>query len=191
MPVFTLWGPNPFTEDKFIEAVELQARSVAAVHHSDVTARTLPAGTTLGRGAAWSGGPVVDFVPMYPDGRSYNALDSEASAAGDVVSGDGAPALGREAFRTTDDSRLLFYVPGGGFQQFPPGAVKRISAGNVLAWGLHYTADRQAGTRSPSPGALVCRRPAHPRGHHQADRRSAHHRGPRVRGRARTRRISR
>ena len=31
-------------------------------------------------------------------------------------------------------------MPGGGFQQFPPGAVKRISAGNVLAWGLHYTA---------------------------------------------------
>ena len=80
VPVFTLWSPNPFTEDKFIEAVELRPGSVAAVHHSDVTARTLPAGTALGRGPAWSGGPLVDFVPMYPDGRSYNEVDSGASA---------------------------------------------------------------------------------------------------------------
>ena len=85
-------------------------------------------------------GPVVDYVPMYPDGRSYNALGGESAAAGTVVGSDERAALASEAFRTTDDSRLLFYVPGGGFQQFPPGAVKRISAGNVLAWGLHYTA---------------------------------------------------
>jgi hypothetical protein len=137
MPVFTIWGPNPFTEDKFIEAVELRPSSVPAVHHSDVTARTLPAGTSLGRGAAWSGGPAVDFVPTYPDGRSYYALESGPDAARE--SGAVRSALAAEAFRTTDDSRLLFYVPGGGFQQFPSGAVKRISKGNVLAWGLHYT----------------------------------------------------
>ena len=52
VPVFTLWSPNPFNEDKFIEAVELRPGARAAVHHSDVTARALPEGTTLGRGAA-------------------------------------------------------------------------------------------------------------------------------------------
>jgi hypothetical protein len=132
LPVFTLWSPNPFKEDKFIEAVELRPGAVDAVHHSDVTARTLPAGTVLGRGAAWSGGPAVGFVPVYPDGTSYNELTADAAAAR-------RGALRAEAFRTTDDYRLLFYVPGGGFQQFPPGAVKRISAQNVLAWGVHYT----------------------------------------------------
>jgi hypothetical protein len=126
LPVFTLWSANPFTEDKFIEAAELRPGAVGAVHHSDVTARTLPPGTVLGRGAAWKGGPPVDFVPVYQDGTSYYEI------------GDGA-AAGAEAFRTRDDYRLLFYVPGGGFQQFPPGAVKRISAGNALAWGVHYT----------------------------------------------------
>jgi hypothetical protein len=142
VPVFTLWSPNPFTEDKFIEAVELRPGAIGAVHHSDVTARTLPPGTTLGRGRAWKGGPLVDFVPIYPDGRSYNELTVEA----DSDSRDSAAAVRahrtavqKEAFRTTDDYRLLFYVPGGGFQEFPPGAVKRISAGNVLAWNLHYT----------------------------------------------------
>src|SRR5436309_6941160 len=142
LPVFTLWSPNPFSEDKFIEAVELRPGAVGAVHHSDVTARTLPPGTTLGRGRAWKGGPLVDFVPIYPDGRSYNELTAEA----DPDSHDSAAdvqarriALQKEAFSTTDDYRLLFYVPGGGFQEFPPGAVKRISAKNALAWNLHYT----------------------------------------------------
>jgi hypothetical protein len=132
LPVFTRWSPNPFKEDKFIEAVELQPGAVDAVHHSDVTARTLPAGTSLGKGAAWPGGPAVDFVPVYPDGTSYNELTADEAAAR-------RGALRAEAFRTTDDYRLLFYVPGGGFQQFPPGAVKRISAQNALAWGVHYT----------------------------------------------------
>src|SRR5262245_37467736 len=74
LPVFTIWSPNPFTEDKFIEAVELRPGAVDAVHHSDVTARTLPAGTRLGRGAAWPDGPPVDFVPVYADGTSYNEI---------------------------------------------------------------------------------------------------------------------
>ena len=102
------------------------------MHHSDVTARTLPAGTVLGRGAAWKGGPAVEFVPIYPDGTSYNELTADRDLSARA-------ALRAEAFRTTDDYRLLFYVPGGGFQQFPPGAVKRISAGNALAWNVHYT----------------------------------------------------
>jgi hypothetical protein len=142
VPVFTLWSPNPFTEDKFIEAVELRPGAVGAVHHSDVTARSLPAGTALARGRAWKDGPSVDFVPVYPDGRSYNELAGTSDLVGGESPGDAASRrslLEREAFRTTDDNRLLFYVPGGGFQEFPPGAVKRISAGNAIAWGLHYT----------------------------------------------------
>jgi hypothetical protein len=142
LPVFTLWSPNPFTEDKFIEAVELRPGAVGAVHHSDVTARSLPAGTVLGRGRAWKDGPLVDFVPVYPDGRSYNELTSSGDLAGGESPADAAARrslLEQAAFRTTDDNRLLFYVPGGGFQEFPAGAVKRISAGNAIAWGLHYT----------------------------------------------------
>jgi hypothetical protein len=131
VPVFTVWSPSPFSEDQFIEAVELRPGAVGAVHHSDVTARALPAGTRLGRGRAWKDGPLVDFVPVYPDGRSYNELTGEGASSG--------AALQTEAFRTSDDYRLLFYVPGGGFQEFPPGAVKRISAGNAIAWNLHYT----------------------------------------------------
>jgi hypothetical protein len=133
VPVFTVWSPNPFKDDTFIEAVELRPGSVGAVHHSDVTARRLPPGTVLGRGPAWTGGPVVDFVPVYRDGRSYNEVTGSSDRTPPT------PEARNEAFRAADDNRLLFYVPGGGFQQFPPGAAKRISAGNALAWQLHYT----------------------------------------------------
>ena len=141
VPVFTLWSPNPFAEDKFIEAVELRPGGVAAVHHSDVTARTLPAGTVAGtrRGLErWTARRFRAGVSRRPLVQRAHAA---TSATGAIARRGSAArtALQREAFATTDDNRLLFYVPGGGFQQFPPGAVKRISAGNVLAWGLHYT----------------------------------------------------
>ena len=139
VPIFTMWSPNPFKEDRFIEAVELRPGAVGAVHHSDVTARTLPAGTVLGRGAAWKNGPSVDFVPIYGDGTSYNELTTGPGVGKSPADAARRTTLQTEAFRTTDDYRLLFYVPGGGFQEFPAGAVKRISAGNALAWSIHYT----------------------------------------------------
>jgi hypothetical protein len=138
LPIFTVWSPNPFKEDKFIEAVELRPGAVGAVHHSDVTARALPPGTMLGKGRAWPGGPMIPSVPVFADGRSFNELtgEPEAAAATDTTS---RRVSSEGVFQSRDDNRLLFYVPGGGFQRFPSGAVKRISAGNFLAWGLHYT----------------------------------------------------
>ena len=52
IPNFTMWGENPFTEDKFIEAVELRPSNRAVTHHSSVGSRTLPPGAWLGRGPA-------------------------------------------------------------------------------------------------------------------------------------------
>jgi mono/diheme cytochrome c family protein len=142
LPVFTVWSPNPFTEDKYIEAVELRPGRSGVVHHSDVTARALPRGTVLGRGRAWKGGPVIPFVPVFPDGSSFNELTGDAGEGEPVAAAAARQTrLGSDVFSSNDDNRLLFYVPGGGFQRFPPGAVKRISAGNLLAWGLHYTPD--------------------------------------------------
>jgi hypothetical protein len=80
---------------------------------------------------------------MYPDGVSYNVLVgggdlNERESTGEALEARRAE-IRNAAFRTQGDNRLLFYVPGGGFQKFPTGAVKRISAENVLSWGLHYT----------------------------------------------------
>jgi len=146
LPNFTLWSPNPFPEDKFMEAVQLRPGVIAATHHSDVTARPLPPNTELKHGPAWAGGPDVAFVPMYPDGVSYNVavgggdLNERESTGEELrILEERRNEIRNAAFRTQGDNRLLFYVPGGGYQKFPTGAVKRISASNVLSWGLHYT----------------------------------------------------
>ena len=53
--------------------------------------------------------------------------------------GNGGPGRGA-AFATRNSTNLLlFYVPGGGFYEFPAGAVKAIHADDVLTWGMHYT----------------------------------------------------
>ena len=152
-----------------------------------MTARALPAGTALGRGRAWKDGPVVDFVPVYRDGRSYNELTGEPQRR-TPASQRARPAA--EAFRTSDDYRLLFYVPGGGFQEFPPGAVKRISAGNALAWNLHYTPTGKPEKDRHRLGLWLARHAANARSGDQAHRRSAHHRGPGICRRAATARTS-
>ncbi len=98
LPNFTIWGPNPFKEDKFMEAVQLRPEVIAATHHSDVVGRPLPEGTKLGKGPAWPGGPALDFAPMYPDGTSYSVL----MGGGDLAEREHSPEFEkrREEART-------------------------------------------------------------------------------------------
>jgi len=115
VPVFTLWVKLPIREEKFIQAIELRPDNRHLVHHSSVSVGPLPAGTQVGKGAAWEGGPQFDGVPLHRDGRPFRA--------------QGAESFGKP---------LLFYVPGGGFQQYPNGFGKRLRPDEYIAWGLHF-----------------------------------------------------
>jgi len=115
VPTFAVWVKVPVRDDRFIQAIELRPDNPRVVHHSSVTVGALPSGTKLGRGEAWEGGPVLDGVPLYSDGRPFRAASAESF---------GKP--------------LLFYVPGGGALQFPDGLAKRISPDQYFAWGLHF-----------------------------------------------------
>jgi hypothetical protein len=95
--------------------MQLLPSNKRVVHHSGVLLSDLPAGTRLGRGSVWDGGPVLDGVPIRSDGRPYRA------SAGDNL---GDP--------------LLFYVPGGGFLRFPPGVAKRLRRDRYLFWDFHF-----------------------------------------------------
>src|SRR4030095_5484667 len=44
-----------------------------------------------------------------------------------------------DAFAVEGTSHLVFYVPGGGFEQWAPGVGKRIRHDRYLVWSLHYT----------------------------------------------------
>jgi mono/diheme cytochrome c family protein len=93
---FTVWMKLPFREDRFVQAIEMRPSIRNAVHHSSLALGSLPKGTKVGRAAVFPGGPVLDGVPLYSDGRPFGATSGEQ--------------FGRP---------VMFYVPGGGVLQFP------------------------------------------------------------------------
>ena len=163
VPIFRVWDKNPFTEDVFIEALQIRPTNYAVTHHSALYGRKLPEGTTLQKNVAWPGGPELAYIPTYADGSIINVLSglggnlssNLAGAASDRATGTGSESVtGR--FKATagekvpvintsrqpteeDDERLMFYLPGADFQQFAPGSAKRIRASNALMWEVHYS----------------------------------------------------
>lgn len=118
VPTFTVWIKVPFRDDRFVEAMQLRPDNPRVVHHSSISLGDLPPKTKLGKAALWEGGPVLDGVPIFNDGKPYRAM------SGDEF---GYP--------------LLFYVPGGGLLRFPEGIAKRLVAGKYFSWGMHYITD--------------------------------------------------
>jgi hypothetical protein len=160
VPIFRLWDKNPFKEDVFVEALQIRPTNPAVTHHSALYGRKLPEGTTLKKMVAWPGGPEISFIPTFPDGSIVNVLSGlggnlssnlrENGEAGNSniaerfnVKGDEkVPVINTSRQQTEeDDERLMFYLPGADFQQFAPGAAKRIRASNALMWEVHYSPD--------------------------------------------------
>jgi hypothetical protein len=113
VPAFTVWL-KPLRNDLFVQAIEMRPNVQGVVHHSSLSLGTLPPGTTIGRGEAFPGGPVLDGVAVYRDGRPFR------SAGGEYIA-----------------KPVLFYVPGGGSLQFADGLGKRFGRDDYIAWGLH------------------------------------------------------
>jgi hypothetical protein len=160
VPIFRLWDKNPFKEDVFVEALQIRPTNPAVTHHSALYGRKLPEGTTLKKMVAWPGGPEISFIPTYPDGSIVNVLSGlggnlssnlrENGEAGNsniaerfnAKADEKVPVINTSRQETEeDDERLMFYLPGADFQQFAPGAAKRIRASNALMWEVHYSPD--------------------------------------------------
>ena len=114
VPTFTVWVKPPLREDRFIQAIEIKPSIRGAVHHSSLSLAALPQGTRIGRAAVYPGGPELNGVPVFQDGRPFRASSGEEF---------GTP--------------IFFYVPGGGLLQFPDGVAKRFRQQDYLSWGLH------------------------------------------------------
>jgi hypothetical protein len=120
IPTFTVWSQLPFDDDRLVEALEVRPSNPRVVHHAGIGIGDLPPNATIGHGPLWENGPLSDGVAMLADGSAFRA--------------------------TTPDSfgyPLVFYVPGGGFLRFPPGAAKRLPARKYLAWGMHFATTGQ------------------------------------------------
>jgi 5-deoxy-D-glucuronate isomerase/mono/diheme cytochrome c family protein len=173
IPIFRLWDKNPFNEDIYIQALQIRPSNPAVVHHSALYGRPMPEGTTLQKKVGWKNGPEIAYIPTYADGSIINILTAggggsesiegvagrAAIRAGDVVPVVHQNVTGAADSADTGDSRLMFYLPGTDFQQFPEGSAKLISKDNALMWEVHYTTDGKPETDRERIGLWLARTP--------------------------------
>jgi hypothetical protein len=122
--------PSGFTEDKWIQAIEVRPSNRAVVHHAVVFLRE--------PGSRWLAGakPGVAFVPAVssPQERMVN------------TGGGGSDIL------TT-------YTPGMVPDEWQPGQARLVKAGSDLVFQIHYTANGTAGTDQTSIGLVFAKEP--------------------------------
>jgi hypothetical protein len=111
--------PTGFTEDKWIQAVEIRPSNHKVVHH--VVAFIRPPESNWLRGEAEPG---IAYVPPKTDSRGSRRLD---------LGGNG-------------NTPLVFYAPGQIPEIWKQGIAKRVPAGSDLVLQIHYTADGQPET---------------------------------------------
>ena len=105
LDVINVYQEVPFSEDRFVEALEMRPGNRAVLHHGGPYITYFPVGTRI-----------VDGQPVSADGTPLTRADRNT----------GTPRLVEGA------SKLLSYVPGRGFEQHRPGTAKRIPAGSYL-----------------------------------------------------------
>ena len=74
-----VWTKTPFTANTFFEATEMRPTNRAVTHHAGTFALAVPAGSSIGRGPAWKGGPEIDGILTKPDGTVDDAAGAEAA----------------------------------------------------------------------------------------------------------------
>ena len=127
LPNFDVYSKVPFTEEKFVEAIELRPSNRTVTHHSSIRARPLAPGTALGNAPAWPGGPL-------PNANVIPVKENTTERAGPLPFTEGERGV-----TEVEQNVLLIWVPGGGFQRFQPGAARRITPDDYFQWRLHYT----------------------------------------------------
>jgi hypothetical protein len=121
--------PTHFTEDRWVQKVEVRTSSRSAVHHAVVYLRE--------PGSKWlEGSPrgVLFSLPVTPDHRPNP-----------------------KSFTTSD--LLMVYTPGNSHDEWPPGIAKRIPAGSDIVLQMHYTANGKAVQDRTSIGIVFAKQP--------------------------------
>jgi len=125
-------APTNFTEDKWVQAIEVRPGARNVVHHILVFCRE-PGATPR----------TPDFVPVAPNMPA--AAPNANSPSRPQTSGPGA------LIATT--------APGTNAMTFQPGRAMRIRAGAVLIFQLHYTSNGAAAKDKSSVGIVFAKQP--------------------------------
>lgn len=134
--------PTGFTEDKWVQAVEVRPGNRAVVHH--VQALAVPADRPNLKGR------IGEFLDAEAIDRGV-IEKTEAALAGKIV---------RPQFHSGADAEYLQgYVPGSVSQDLQPGEAKLIKAGSVILFQLHYSPNGKEATDRSSVGFVFAKQP--------------------------------
>jgi hypothetical protein len=123
------YAPVPFTEERWVEKVELRPGNPAVVHHSIANVVNLPEGTKIVNGKA-----------VRDDGSTAGRLNSQSARETGALSEGGAREvfLSQDSFTRAGVFKLVGQAPGKGFEQHYPGTAKRILPGMYVQFNMHY-----------------------------------------------------
>jgi hypothetical protein len=122
--------PTHFTEDRWIQSVEVLPSLRANVHHAVVYVRP----------------PHAHWLEHAPIGTPFTADDL-------------TDPEDRRGAHWTDADVLLVYAPGSSPDEFPPTMAKFIPAGSDLVFQMHYTTNGHAGIDTTRVGLRFAKTP--------------------------------
>jgi hypothetical protein len=128
-------APTNFTEDKWVQAIEVRPGARSVVHHILVFCRE-PGGAM-------------------PQSAAYKQVVPQMSAAARAQ----APAPATDTRRQMPGALIATTAPGTNAMIFKPGTALRIKAGSVLTFQMHYTTNGAAASDTSSVGIIFARQP--------------------------------
>ncbi len=127
LPMQNFYVPVPFTEEVWVEKVELRPGNPAVVHHSIANVVRLPEGTTIVNGKA------------IRDGAPAARLNNQSARSTGGLSEGGAEVFQtQDSFSRAGAFKLVGQAPGKGFEKHYPGTAKRILPGMYFQFNMHY-----------------------------------------------------
>ena len=127
--------PTNFTEDKWVQAIEVKAGVRSVVHHILVFSKAPQ--------TAAAAHPMEAFFPVVPH----------------MLSKPGAPPQEQPSFGGGQGTLIATTAPGTNAMIYEPGDAVRIEAGSTLILQIHYTANGTATTDQSSVGLIFAKTP--------------------------------
>lgn len=132
--------PTRFTEDKWVEKIELRPGAAAVVHHIVLINRR----------------PGSKYLPDIKPGVPYVVKGNESAAS------DKKPDTGVGAFvglSANEYEMVGVYVPNGVAYETKPGPARLIPAGSELIFQMHYTANGKEAMDRSKVGMVFAKQP--------------------------------